>query len=217
MEDRTFTIIAASVIVLMAAVSVWALAALPRDALVPIHFALDGRADAWARPAVGLSLLPATALAVLAVFATLAHGARGGLARSGTAHRTVMLAVIGLLGAAHGVIIAVAFGREVGVTHLMVILTGLLLIVVGNVMGKVRPNRWLGIRTPWTLADARVWDRTHRFAARIFVVAGAALVVASMALPAGNVLAVILLATIALVVIAPCAKSYLLWRDRQNI
>ena len=217
MEDRTFAIIAATVIVLMAAASVWALAALPRDALVPIHFALDGRVDAWARPPIGLSLLPATALAVLAVFAALAHGAHGGLARSGTALRTVMLAVIGLLGAAHGVIIAVAFGREVRVTHIMVMLTGLLLVIVGNVMGKVRPNRWLGIRTPWTLADARVWDWTHRFAGRIFVVAGAALVVAAMALPAGNVLGVILLATIALVVIAPCAKSYLLWRDRQHI
>ena len=34
--------------------------------------------------------------------------------------------------------------------------------VLGNVMGKVRRNLWIGVRAPWTLASAVVWDRTHR-------------------------------------------------------
>jgi uncharacterized membrane protein len=46
--------------------------------------------------------------------------------------------------------------------------------LLGNVMGKVRRNFWIGIRTPWTLASERVWYSTHRFAAKTMV-AGAAL------------------------------------------
>ena len=48
----------------------------------------------------------------------------------------------------------------------------LLLALLGNVLGKVRRNFWVGVRTPWTLADVRVWERTHRLAAWLFTVAG---------------------------------------------
>jgi uncharacterized membrane protein len=48
----------------------------------------------------------------------------------------------------------------------------LLLALLGNVLGKVRRNFYIGVRTPWTLASEKVWDTTHRFAARAFVLAG---------------------------------------------
>jgi uncharacterized membrane protein len=44
--------------------------------------------------------------------------------------------------------------------------------LMGNVMGKIRRNFWIGIRTPWTLADERVWDATHRLAGRWMVGGG---------------------------------------------
>ncbi len=43
---------------------------------------------------------------------------------------------------------------------------------MGNSLGRVRHNYFVGIRTPWTLANEEVWRRTHRFAAPIFVVDG---------------------------------------------
>jgi uncharacterized membrane protein len=44
--------------------------------------------------------------------------------------------------------------------------------VIGNVLGKVRRNFWMGVRTPWTLANDTVWAATHRLAARLMVAAG---------------------------------------------
>jgi uncharacterized membrane protein len=44
--------------------------------------------------------------------------------------------------------------------------------LLGNVLGKTRKNFWIGIRTPWTLADERVWNQTHRQAGWLFVVYG---------------------------------------------
>jgi uncharacterized membrane protein len=46
------------------------------------------------------------------------------------------------------------------------------MVLLGNVLGKVRRNFWVGIRTPWTLADPGVWERTHRLGAWMFVAAG---------------------------------------------
>jgi uncharacterized membrane protein len=44
--------------------------------------------------------------------------------------------------------------------------------LMGNVIGKVRKNFYIGIRVPWTLASDRVWNDTHRMAAWLWVGAG---------------------------------------------
>lgn len=48
----------------------------------------------------------------------------------------------------------------------------MLIALLGNVMGKVRRNFYIGIRTPWTLSSERVWSATHRFAARAMFMTG---------------------------------------------
>ncbi len=53
--------------------------------------------------------------------------------------------------------------------------------LLGNVLGKVRSNFWMGVRTPWTLASEVVWEKTHRVAAWLFVAAGLIGFVASIA------------------------------------
>ena len=49
---------------------------------------------------------------------------------------------------------------------------GLVLMVVGNYLGKVRSNFFFGIRTPWTLSSELSWNRTHRLAGRLLVALG---------------------------------------------
>jgi uncharacterized membrane protein len=48
----------------------------------------------------------------------------------------------------------------------------LLFVLIGNLMGKVRRNFFIGVRTPWTLASERVWHATHRLAAKTMVAGG---------------------------------------------
>jgi uncharacterized membrane protein len=48
----------------------------------------------------------------------------------------------------------------------------ILLILVGNPLGKLRRNFFMGVRTPWTLASESVWYATHRLAARLMVASG---------------------------------------------
>lgn len=49
----------------------------------------------------------------------------------------------------------------------------LLIAVFGNYSGKVQSNLLIGIRTPWTLMDRRVWDQTARISGRLLVMGGA--------------------------------------------
>jgi uncharacterized membrane protein len=50
----------------------------------------------------------------------------------------------------------------------------LLLALLGNLMGKVRRNFYIGIRTPWAIANERVWNATHRFAGKTMFAGGLA-------------------------------------------
>ena len=62
-------------------------------------------------------------------------------------------------------------------------LVGLLFLFLGNLMGKVKPNFFMGIRNPWTLSDPDVWNRTHRLGGGLFFLAGLAAVVSAPLLP----------------------------------
>jgi uncharacterized membrane protein len=44
--------------------------------------------------------------------------------------------------------------------------------LLGNRLGKVQRNFWMGVRTPWTLASEAVWIQTHRLTAWLWVPGG---------------------------------------------
>lgn len=62
------------------------------------------------------------------------------------------------------------------------ILVGLLFIVLGNYMPAMKPNYFVGIRTPWTLENETVWRKTHRLGGWIFMASGLAIIISALAL-----------------------------------
>jgi uncharacterized membrane protein len=79
--------------------------------------------------------------------------------------------------------------------------------------GKLRSNHIIGIRSPWTLSSDRVWDQTHRFAGRSFVLGGA-LLIAGAAIPGWEPWQGILITAVMVAVIGGSyLKSYWLWRE----
>jgi uncharacterized membrane protein len=67
-----------------------------------------------------------------------------------------------------------------GVIALRLLIGGVFIFfaALGNVLGKVRRNFWMGVRTPWTLASERVWNQTHRVAAWLYTAIGVVGIVA---------------------------------------
>lgn len=192
----------------MSAVSLWALIRLP-DTPIPAHWALDGRANAYARPASVLFILPGTALALTLLFLVLPRimPPQGDLSRSRVPYEATWLAVVLLLLLIHLGMVATAFGAPVDFLRLAVIGTGALLLVIGNYMPKVRYNYVLGIRTPWTLASERVWDRTHRFAGVSMLLAGLISLAGGILVPGNILLIPVLLVPILAAVLATVVYS----------
>lgn len=59
---------------------------------------------------------------------------------------------------------------------------GALFYYIGILMAHAKQNWFVGIRTPWTLSNEKVWDETHRMGAKLFKIVGV-LVVLSIFLP----------------------------------
>jgi uncharacterized membrane protein len=153
---------------LMVAASAWAWPRLG-DQPLPFHYGLNGP-DRYGSKAEAVLALPIVAVLLSLVFTALPPlmPARARLERSWGALVTMWMALL-------------VFAME----RIVPIGVGLLTAVTGNLLGKVRYNYVFGVRTPWTLANERVWDRTHRFAGWAMVLGGLTAVCIGLLIPTG--------------------------------
>lgn len=147
-----------------------------------LHWDMHGAVDRTGSRAEGLLALPGTMLAVYLLMALAPKlGFNHALfARTYDVLRTAILAFLLLI---HAAMITIALGHPLDMLAVVGGLGGLLFIVVGNAMGKLRPNAYAGVRTPWTLTSKRSWTRTHRLAGFLFI--GTGLITCPLALVSG--------------------------------
>lgn len=174
---------------LMAVLGGWAFATVTPDARFPVHFGMDGQADRWGGPGETFFAMVGVGVVVTAIFAVLPlldpRGAN--LRRSSGFYLTCWIAALWFLALLHAAMVLMALGYvDLGpdmIIRVSACGVSLLLLVIGNVMGKSRPNWFAGIRTPWTLTSDLTWEKTNRLGGRLFVLVGAVGALAAWLLP----------------------------------
>lgn len=186
----TFNIL---VLAVMITASLWARGLLP-DAPIATHFDTRGVADGFQSRDIGLAVMPIGVAVTGLLMWLLQHVLPGkeALNRSTAAYTAAWVSVVAILGFAHAIIISHAFGMAMD-ARLLLAAPGLILIILGNYMPKMRQNRFMGVRTPWTLRDERVWDRTHNLSGPLFMLGGAVMMVAPFFVPAPRIVTAILI------------------------
>ncbi len=101
---------------------------------------------------------------------------KGNYARFKSGLDTVMNGTLLLLLIGHTTIIAYGLGYPVDVSTIMAVTVGLLFVLIGNVMPRFQANYFVGVRTPWTLANEEVWRKTHHLGGWSFVLGGLAVI-----------------------------------------
>jgi uncharacterized membrane protein len=212
---RPLGIFSAVVVAGMVLLSGWAWLQLPADAQVPIHWGPDGQVNGYADKTTGLFLVPLITVGVAALMwiIPVIEPRRTNIERSAKPYAAIWIGVIGLLAAIDVVVVAAALGAQFDTTLVVFVAVGLLFIVIGNYLPKVRSNYLVGIRTPWTLTSERSWDRTHRIGGRLFVIEGVAFILLGIVRPAAEVLLVTMLGGIVLMLVFVFAYSYRVWKE----
>ena len=101
-------------------------------------------------------------------------------------------------------------GYSVSINTVIPAAVALLFIVLGNYMSKIKPNWFMGIRTPWTLENEEVWNKTHRLGGKVFIAMGLIMIL-GIFLP-GDVYWKIFPIVVIILVFIPIIYSYLLYR-----
>lgn len=107
---------------------------------------------------------------------------------------------------ANGAILLYALGWKVDIGLIISILVGIVFILLGNYLSKNRQNYTVGIKLPWTLSSEENWDKTHRMAAKLWVLGGVLFLV--NAFIQNEILFLFVIITLAVV---PAAYSFILY------
>ncbi len=144
---------------------------------VATHWNIHGEPDGWTpkdNVLMVFLLLPLvmTGIVLLAIVLPWVSPKGFDVDRFRDTYGYVMALVVVLMAYLHLVILWGGMHPEQPVDRWIVGGIFLFFALLGNVLGRVRRNFWMGVRTPWTLASETVWNRTHRLSAWLFLAFG---------------------------------------------
>lgn len=163
----------------------------------PIHWNVQGEVDGYGPRWLVVLFLPAISLGIVALFRVLPRldpvasdaSNAGIMGRYGNWIVLFLLVVqLALLGN--------AIGLQFDFIRVMWISVGALFVLIGNEMGRLKPNSWAGIRVPWTMADEDVWRESNRMGGRGMVVAGLLIILFALLLSANIVFFAVIASTL---------------------
>jgi uncharacterized membrane protein len=199
------------VLLALALFSLWVRTRLP-DTPIVTHFDAHWRPNGWMPRDQALLVPFALGAAVLALMtlAPFVLPPRGALERSATAYGWVCAAVAAFISVVQVAIVAPGLHWPFDARQITPVAIGVLFMVMGNYMTKLRYNLVYGVRTPWTLANEGVWDQTHRLAGPAFMAGGLFTAIAGASWPEAFLPIVLVGALVP--GIGSTLYSYLLWR-----
>lgn len=195
---------------LAAGFSVWAYPQLPGE--IATHWGVDGQPNGWSSSLLAAVLVPSIAAALMVVLLVVPRidPRRESWELHGPTYWMMANLTLCFLLLSHVLVLGVGLGWKLPIGRLVPVAVGALFVVLGNVMPRMRPNWFMGIRTPWTLSSDEVWRRTHRIGGACFVVAG--LLVALCGFVGGGLIPYVIVGAVAVSIVVPVGYSWLLWR-----
>ncbi len=169
--------IRADIISLLLVAAAFAVAAILYPSLpeqIPTHWNAQGQVDDTMKKPLGVIIMPAMALFTFVVMKLIPIISPKGFRtdKFSDVIGVLQVTLVGFMSIVAVLVLLEARGLDVRINEMIIFGTGLLFVIIGNYLGKVRKNFFIGIRTPWTLASDEVWNRTHRIGGRLFMLSG---------------------------------------------
>lgn len=180
-------------------------------AQVPMHWNFEGNVDRWGSGKSQAIVLPLIIIGIYAMFLLLPmldpkKERYEQFAKTFHIFKAIFVVFMAVIYVMTG-LVGLGYNIPVGVWTPGLI--GILFIIIGNYMGKIKPNWFVGIRTPWTMSSEEVWNKTHRFGGKMFILAGLLMMI-QIIMPESWRLAIFIL-TIAVLLIGTIGYSYLVY------
>lgn len=150
---------------------------------VPVHWNIAGEIDRYGSKYEIWILLLLPVITYFIFWLVPKIDPKGKISRSDTKYekfKFFMVAVTSIL----SIYFLYAIDKEKMINpEIMFVIIGFIMIILGNYLPSIKPNYFVGVRTPWTLENDEVWKVTHRLAGKLFVGLGIITVILCLILP----------------------------------
>jgi len=172
MKTRTVLIIVLSVGIIMLVAST--LLSRQMGANLATHWNAAGEADGYGSNFMGLYLLPVITIVMTAflLFVPKIDPLKANIESFRSEYNLFVLFFAGFMVYVHSLTLAWNIGLHFSMNTLLIPAFGLFFILTGRMIRKAKRNFFIGIRTPWTLANDEVWGKTHQLGGKLFIVSG---------------------------------------------
>lgn len=175
---------------------------------VPLHWNFKGEIDRYGSKS-GLIwipiLLPLLVYALLLVLPTI--DPKNQLNKMGNKLHNLKFLMTAMMSLLALFILYSAKSESFADLNFFFVANGILILILGNYFKTIKPNYFIGIRTPWTLENEEVWKSTHKLAGKLWFIAGILLVISSLVLDVRTNIYVFV-STIVIIALIPIIYSY---------
>jgi uncharacterized membrane protein len=139
-----------------------------------IHWNEKGEADGYGSRFMGLWLMPLVIIGLTPLLLAIPQidPLKKNIEKFRNEYYTFILMFVVFFAYLHVLTLLFNLGWKFNLLSLMIPGFGGFFYYIGVMMEKAKRNYFIGVRTPWTLADEEVWDETHRVGAKGFKVSG---------------------------------------------
>jgi uncharacterized membrane protein len=171
------------------------------------HFGVNGEANGWESKEFAVFGLPLFLLAVhwLCAFFTGVDPKKDNISNKMMTLVLWIMPVIAIVGC--GSMYIYTLDNTINTTIIGMTMLGCMFLVLGNYMPKMKQSYTLGFKLPWTLESEENWNRTHRVAGWLTMLAGVVVLIGGFTEQFWIVPVALLV-----VVIIPMGYSYMLYK-----
>lgn len=179
--------------------------------VVPTHWNIEGEVDGTSPKLMAVLIMPVLSVFLGGLFVILPRidPRRDAYTKFAKTYEQVVVSIIVFMGFIH-VATLIGTWQENIVPYVVTIAVSVLLIIIGNVMGRTRSNFFFGLRTPWTLSSETVWRKSNRMTGRLFVLTGILTIIGMLIDP--KVGLIIMLGMVFIAAMGGSVYSYVLYR-----
>ncbi|MEI8131067.1 MAG: SdpI family protein [Leptolinea sp.] len=210
MKTKTVLIIVLSVGLIMLVAST--LLSRQMGANLATHWNAAGEADGYGGTFMGLYLIPIITIVMTGflLFVPNIDPLKANIVSFRSEYNLFVVFFAGFMFYVHSLTVAWNIGLQFSMNSLLIPAMGVFFILTGRMIGKAKRNFFIGIRTPWTLANDEVWNKTHQLGGKLFVASGL-LTAASIIYPPAAIW--VLLTTSIGAAIISTAYSFVVFRE----
>ena len=180
-----------------------------------IHFNFTGDADGFGNKLPGILMLPVINLLIwlLLKFLPKFMMTQQQFDLFSKRYNIIRLLVHSFITALYLVILMFTLQYNTNVLLFIAYGISILLLVTGNYLNNIKPNNFIGIKTPWTLKNADVWRKTHHVTSRLWV-AASLIIMCIIPFVSQLLLAKLLIAYFIIIAIPPFIYSYIISKKK---